>query len=119
MSFKSIALPAILAAGLLGAAGAQADTVYLNYSNTAIGLGPSMGTGNPFANRGALESLASVIDAETATTFEQHNQTTHVWVSGGTLELVFDFEIEYDLTTFHFWNYHSEGYDVDNIDLTF
>jgi len=40
-------------------------------------------------------------------------------VSNGPLELRFDFGIEYDLSTLHLWNYHSESYDVDDIDFTF
>ncbi len=35
------------------------------------------------------------------------------------MELDFDLGMEVDLITFHFWNYHSESYDVDDIDLTF
>lgn len=44
----------------------------------------------PFANR------------TTAAAGENHEQGTHVWVSGGTLEIDSDFGIEYDLTTLHF-----------------
>ncbi|WP_199930479.1 hypothetical protein [Sedimenticola thiotaurini] len=73
----------------------------------------------PFANRSTADSLASVIDAASATTEEFHTQSTHVWVNGGSLELDFDFGTEYDLTTLHFWNYWGEGYDVDNIAFTF
>jgi hypothetical protein len=73
----------------------------------------------PFANLGAAASLANIIDVASASDGEFHNQTTHVWVSGGVLELDFDFGIEYDLQTFHFWNYHSEGFDVDDIDMIF
>lgn len=32
---------------------------------------------------------------------------------------VFDLKAEYDLTTLHFWNYHTESHDVDNIDFKF
>ena len=65
-------------------------------------------------------SLANVIDAPTAGAAENHiSPTTHVWVSGGPLELDFDFGAEYDLGLLHFWNYYGESYDVDNIDFTF
>jgi len=40
-------------------------------------------------------------------------------VSGGTLELDFDFGAEYDLTALHLWNYFAEDFDVDNIDIIF
>jgi hypothetical protein len=73
----------------------------------------------PFANRSTADSLASIIDAPSAVSPENHNQSTHVWVSGGSLELDFDFGIEYDLTTLHFWNYFGESFDVDNIDFNF
>jgi hypothetical protein len=96
----------------------HAAPVYLHDANMAVTLGASMAP-EPFANRTTAASLASVTDAPSASASELHNQSTHVWVSGGMLELVFNFGTEYDLTTFHFWNYHSEGFDVDDIDLTF
>jgi hypothetical protein len=97
----------------------HAAPVYLNDANITVALGPGMIDPEPFENRTTAASLASVIDAPSASAFELHNQSTHVWVSGGILELIFDFGTEYDLTGLHFWNYHSEGFDVDNIDLTF
>jgi hypothetical protein len=97
---------------------ANADPIYLNGSNISVALGPSMAA-EPFGNRTAAASLASIIDAPTAASSELHNQSTHVWVNGGTLELNFNFGLEYDLSTFHFWNYHSEGFDVDEIDQMF
>lgn len=102
----------------LVAGSAQAAPIYLNDQNITVALGASMAP-EPFANRTTAASLASVIDAPTAASGENHEQGTHVWVSGGTLELDFDFGIEYDLTTLHFWNYLAEGFDVDDIDLTF
>ncbi|AKH19512.1 hypothetical protein AAY24_03140 [Sedimenticola thiotaurini] len=94
------------------------QAIYLNHSNITVALGSSMAA-EPFANRSTADSLASVIDAASATTEEFHTQSTHVWVNGGSLELDFDFGTEYDLTTLHFWNYWGEGYDVDNIAFTF
>ena len=96
----------------------QGQPVYLNDQNITVALGATMSP-EPFANRSTAASLASVIDAPSAAAEEFHNQSTHVWVSGGTLELDFDFGSEYDLTTFHFWNYHTESHDVDDIDLLF
>ena len=61
----------------------------------------------------------SLIDLPFVDRSEQHNQSTHVWVSGDTLELIFDFGVEYNLTEFHFWNYFAENFDVDDIDLVF
>jgi len=91
---------------------------YLNDVNISVSLGSSM-SAEPFANRSAADSLASVIDADSASDHEFHLQTTHVWVSGGQLELVFDFPASHDLTGLHFWNYTGEAYDVDNIVLDF
>lgn len=104
----------LLTAGFAG----NAQAIYLNDSNISVALGSSMAA-EPFANRTTAASLASVIDAASATTKEFHTQSTHVWVSGGSLELDFDFGTEYDLTTLHFWNYWGEGFDVDNISFTF
>ncbi len=44
------------------------------------------------------ESLASIIDAPSSAASEQHNQQTHVWVSGGPLSLRFDLLVEAVLT---------------------
>jgi hypothetical protein len=112
--------PKLTASALLLMAGfaGNAQAIYLNDSNISVALGSSMAA-EPFANRSTADSLASVIDAPLATTQEFHTQSTHVWVSGGSLELDFDFGTEYDLTTLHFWNYWGESYDVDNIAFTF
>lgn len=117
------AVASVLALGMsvlvLGMAGpAAAAPIYLNFENISVALGDSMAA-EPFANRSTADSLASVIDAPSADASEDHTQSTHVWVSGGVLELDFDFGIEYDLTTLHFWNYHGEAYDVDDLDFTF
>ena len=111
---KSCLLAVILMVSIPGIANA----LYLNDQNITVTLGPTMAP-NPFANRSTAASLASIIDAPSASASEFHNQQTHAWVSGGKLELVFDLGTEYDLTTLHFWNYHSEAFDVDNIDFTF
>jgi hypothetical protein len=113
-------LDRILAASLIAAASqaVAAAPVYLNSSNMTVQLGAGMAA-EPFANRTTAASLASIIDAPSASAGEFHTQSTHVWVSGGTLSLRFDMLVEYDLKTLHFWNYHSEAYDVDNIDFSF
>ncbi len=92
--------------------------VYLNDANISVALGASMAP-EPFANQTTATSLANIIDAPTAASPEDHTQPAHVWVSGGPLELDFDFGVEYDLLELHFWNYFGEGFDVDNIDFTF
>lgn len=109
--------------GLALSSPAWSTPVYLNQSNitVAVGSGTSAGTfNNTFAN-GA--TITKVIDAPSAAAEEFHDQATHIWFSadnvGGGLELRFDFQIEYDITTLHFWNYTSESYDVDNILFTF
>ena len=99
-----------------------AQDVYLNDTNITVQLGPTTPAipANPFANLGVTQSLANVINAPSAIASEFHSSpTTHVWVSGAALELRFDFGIEYDLSTLHLWNYHSENFDVDDIDFTF
>lgn len=99
------------------------DPVYLNVDNISVSVGPntSDGTFNNTFNSG--QTIDKVIDAPSAVAEEFHNQTTHVWYTasavGGSLELLFDFQQAYDITTLHFWNYFTEGFDVDNIDFTF
>ncbi len=96
----------------------MANAIYLNDQNISVALGAGMAA-EPSSNRTAADSLASIIDADSAASSELHNQQTHVWVNGGILRLVFDLQKEYDLTTLHFWNYHSEGFDVDDVDFEF
>lgn len=104
---------------------AVASTTYLNDTNitVAVGAGTSPGTFNNTFDNGA--TINKVIDAPSADADaeEFHDQATHIWFTandvGGGLELKFDFQIEYDLSVLHFWNYTSEDYDVDNVDFTF
>jgi len=101
---------------------AAAAPVYLNQSNisVAVGAGTSPGSFNNTFDGG--QTINKVIDAPNAAASEFHNQTTHIWFTastvGGGLELLFDFNIEYDINTLHFWNYDGEGFDVDNVDFT-
>ena len=100
-------------------ASALAEPIYLNGQNMTVSLGPDMAA-DPFKNQTTEKSLANLIDAPSADAPEHHKSpSTHVWVSGGPLSLAFDFGIEYDLTTLHFWNYFSENYDVDRFDFRF
>jgi len=94
-----------------------AAPIYLNSDTISVSLGSSM-SADPFVNRSTVDSLASIIDATTASDGDAHSQSSHIWVRGP-LELDFDFGMEYDLTTLHFWNYFGEAYDVDNIDFNF
>lgn len=97
-----------------------AAPIYLNDALISVALGPLHAADpEPFGNLSTAASLANVIDAPTATASELHTQSTHVWVNGGELELVFDFGDEYDLSLLHFWNYHSEDFDVDTIVFDF
>ena len=89
---------------------------YLNDTNISVSLGRGM-PAEPFANRSTADSLASVIDADSAGDHEFDAQSTHVRVSGGQLELRFDFPVARDLSGFHFWNATGEGHDVDHIVL--
>lgn len=114
-----------LATGLLFAAvfsissPAAAATVYLNEAliDVTVGSGTTATTSNNTFSSG--QTINKVIDAPSADAEEFHNQTTHIWYSGGGLELLFDFRREYDISTLHFWNYTGESFDVDNIDFTF
>lgn len=98
---------------------ASAAPVYLNESliSVSVGSGTTATTSNNTFNNG--QTINKVIDAPSADAEEIHNQTTHIWFSGGGLELLFDFNQEYNISTLHFWNYTGETYDVDNIDFTF
>lgn len=101
---------------------ANAAPVYLNDSNISVSLGNSHGGINPFNNGMSIAvALANAIDAPSADASENHFNSptgTHLWTTNA-LELDFDFAIEYDLSTLHFWNYNAENYDVDNIDFNF
>lgn len=110
--------PLVRLAVLLALPGLASGQVYLNDQNISVALGASMAP-EPFANHTAAQGLARLIDAPSADAPEDHTQSTHVWVSGGHLELDFDLGVEYDLQALHIWNYFGEGFDVDNIDFLF
>jgi len=96
------------------AAAPTGDTLYLNIDNITVAEGEgSMGTLNNTV------TLDNVIDAPTADAVEIHTQETHVWHTGEQLELVFDFQREYELRTVHFWNYFTDFYGVDTVELVF
>ena len=114
---------AIAGLGCLVACPAVAQTVYLNKDNISVSVGPGTAPGsfnNTFAGGATIEK---VIDAASAAASEFHNQQTHIWFTadnaGGGLELLFDFQISYDISTLHFWNYDSESFDVDSLAFTF
>ncbi len=119
---KSLFAAAFVAASAVAGL-AHAAPVYLNVDNISVEVGPgtSAGSFNNTFNGG--QTIDKVIDAPSADAEEFHNQTTHIWFTanevGGGLELLFDFGLEYDISTLHFWNYTSEDYDVDQIDFTF
>ena len=116
---------AIAAVTLVATAGAvQAAPVYLNQAagiTVAVGPGTGAGTSNNTFDNG--QTINKVIDAASASTVEFHNQTTHIWYTFGNaadgLELLFDFQQQYDISMLHFWNYDGEFYDVDNIVFDF
>lgn len=91
---------------------------YLNIDNISVSLGPTMAP-EPFRNVSTENSLRNVIDAPSPDAQETHNQSSHVWFTGDELVLEFDFGQEFDLTALHFWNYHTEQYDVDLIEFFF
>lgn len=115
---KKISSLFILLLGL-GIAQAQASPVYLNIDNISVAVGAGTTATNSQNTFDWGGSINKVIDAPSATASETHSQQTHIWYSGGGLELLFDFGMQYDLTTLHFWNYNGENYDVDDIEFTF
>ncbi len=62
--------------------------------------------------------IANIIDAPSPTAADPHSDATHVWVKGAA-ELLFDLKADYQLETIHFWNYNTEGFDVDSIAFEF
>ena len=127
--FRLLSGGAAVSLAVLASGAATAEPVYLNKDNITVALGashaaqvaanPSRG---PFVDVSIARALANIIDAPSATYEEVHSSGgngTHIWVSGGPLELDFDFQAEYDLTTLHFWNYLTNQYSVDTIVFTF
>lgn len=122
MQIKHFVFPFLLLVSL-GASTALAAPIYLNDENMSVAVGEGTSPGsfnNTFAGGRTIDK---VIDAPSADAEEFHNQQTHIWYTadevGGGLELLFDFDRAYDITTLHFWNYTSESFDVDNVDFTF
>ena len=109
---------AATAAVLLIGAASEAAPIYLNSSNITVSLGPTMAP-EPFENLTTAVSLANVIDAPSADEARTTSARPRMVGQRRTLELIFDFGTEYDLTTLHFWNYFSEDFDVDNVAFTF
>lgn len=115
----------IIAAALLGGFSGltSAASTYLNIQNISVNVGPGTSEGSFNNTFSGGNTIDKVIDAPSADAEEFHNQTTHIWFTaaevGGDLELDFDFGQAFDITTLHFWNFTSEGFDVDNIDFTF
>lgn len=120
---QKLMLCSLATVAMLAPASNAAAAIYLNKDliTVAVGDGTSPGTFNNTFDNG--QTIEKVIDAPSADAEEFHDQQTHIWFTadqvGGGLELLFDFQIEYDISTLHFWNYTSESFDVDNIDFTF
>lgn len=111
------AMRAFVATAVITATAVHAQDTFFNFENLTVELGASMSP-EPFANRSAADSLASIINLPDADATEFHTQSEHVWINGGHLELEFTLLAPARLDTFHFWNYHGEGYDVDRVLLT-
>lgn len=123
MNVSMTSKAALLALAGLATMPVAAQSVYLNRDNITVevGAGTSPGTfNNTFANGATIEK---VIDAPSAIAAEFHDQQTHIWFTadsvGGGLELLFDLQGAYDISTLHFWNYDGESYDVDQVDFSF
>lgn len=120
-----LALAGLAAAACWAPAPAAGAAVYLNKDliSVTVGSGTSPGTFNNTFTQSPGLTIEKVIDAPSADAEEFHDQETHIWFTadqiGGGLELKFDFNQEYDISTLHFWNYTSESYDVDNVAFTF
>jgi len=122
---RVLALGGLVAAASLSFGAPAMSAIYLNKDLITVAVGPGTSPGtfnNTFTNSPGL-TIEKVIDAPSADAEEFHDQNTHIWFTadavGGGLELLFDFQQEYDISTLHFWNYTAEGYDVDNILFTF
>lgn len=106
-----------------GYSAAFATPVYLNQSLISVSVGAGTSAGTFHNTFDGMQTVDKVIDAPSASSDEFHNQTTHFWYTandaGGGLELLFDFNQEYDISTLHFWNFTGENFDVDNVDFTF
>ena len=48
-----------------------------------------------------------------------HNANTHIYTGSGPIVLRFDLLGSFDIYKVHFWNYFSEQYDVDDVQLEF
>ncbi|MBT8447602.1 MAG: LamG domain-containing protein, partial [Gammaproteobacteria bacterium] len=89
----------------------DARFVYLNDERITVSLlSPAALTGGTVAN---------VIDAVSAEVTDPHNAVSHVYNSGGPVQLRFDLQASYDMYTLHFWNYFGEAFDTDQADFTF
>ncbi|MDZ4370393.1 MAG: PEPxxWA-CTERM sorting domain-containing protein [Phenylobacterium sp.] len=122
---KNLMMIGTAVAACLSFGSATQAAIYLNKDliTVTVGAGTSPGTfNNTFTNSPGL-TIEKVIDAPSADAGEFHDQDTHIWFTadevGGGLELLFDFNQEYDISTLHFWNYTAESYDVDQIEFTF
>lgn len=116
-----LATTATLLTCLLGATPAQA--LYLNIDNTTVAVGAATTDGSFNNSFDGGQTIDKAIDAPSADAEEFHTQSTHIWFTAdspdGSLELEFDFGLDVDITTLHFWNYTSESYDVDSILVSF
>ena len=114
---------AVAILGSLAITSAVAAPVYLNNTNITVAVGPGTSPGDFHNTFNGGATIDKVIDAPSAAAAEFHDQQTHIWFTanaiGGGLELRFDFGIEYDINTLHFWNFTSEDFDVDNVTFTF
>ncbi|MEM6823525.1 MAG: PEP-CTERM sorting domain-containing protein [Pseudomonadota bacterium] len=113
----------LLLIGLFAPSLGFAETVFLNRDLITVEVGPGTSEGTFNNTFQARQTIDKVIDAPSADAEEFHNQLTHIWFTaardGGGLELVFDFEVSYDIEKVHFWNYTEETYDVDLLSFRF
>ena len=93
---------------------AEGSPVYLNERNMSVALG-----GLTDGNTNNTASLLNAIDAPGVDAVEVHNQQTHFWHTGEQLQLDFEFDQSQLVSNVHFWNYFSESYDVDSVDIVF
>lgn len=93
--------------------GMPAHALYLNQTNMTVTT-PSA-TSNPFLGMSWEEGLRRLIDAPSAEALEYHDVTTHVHVFDSRITFEFDFGRELTLESIHFWNFHTDDLDVDNV----
>ena len=85
----------------------------------SVSLGYRSNPSGSFVNVPTAQSLENAVECIDVEAAETHTQSTHVWWKPSPLELVFQFDAEYEIGEVFFWNYFEEYWDVDEIQFSF